>query len=132
MRKNEELLTEIEKGFSKYVKSALLCTAKNYYARYFNDAKLVEPFEEMIDLEDENINIAIMQSNIFYLERYLEDELLSRAVNTLNVNEKKLLFMKFYEDRTDEQIARVFGVTRQALTKSKKKILDKLRIRMKS
>lgn len=132
MGKNDELLQDIEKGFSSYVKSALYPTSHNYFGKYFKDICNMVNIDSVDTWEEMNFVPAITSNNVSYLEWYLEDELLSKAVRLLGRNEKELLFMKFFEERTDEQIARKFGVTRQALTKSKKKILGKLKNRIKS
>ncbi|MBV4420355.1 hypothetical protein KM800_13675 [Clostridium tyrobutyricum] len=132
MGKNDELLREIEKGFSSYVKSALYSTSKNYFKKRFDDTNNIVNIESVDTWEDFDFIPNLTSRNVIYLERYLEDNLLSKAVSLLSRNEKELLFMKFFEEKTDEQIAMIFGVTRQALTKSKKKILSKLKNRMKS
>ena len=45
----------------------------------------------------------------------------------LSPSERKMLYLKFYWERTDKEIARLFGVTRQAVTKSKINLLIKLK-----
>ncbi|KLE14357.1 sigma-70 family RNA polymerase sigma factor [Clostridium sp. C8] len=132
MGKNDELLQDIEKGFSSYVKSALYSTSQNYFGKYFRNICSVVSIDSVDTWEEMNFIPTITSNSVVYLEWYLEDDLLSKAVSLLSKNEKELLFMKFFEENTDEQIARKFGVTRQALTKSKKKILSKLKNRMKS
>jgi DNA-directed RNA polymerase specialized sigma subunit len=45
----------------------------------------------------------------------------------LDSNEKKLLYLKFHLEKTDKEIVQALGVTRQAVTKSKMILLDKLK-----
>lgn len=44
----------------------------------------------------------------------------------LSLNERKILFMKFFEDMTDKEIAKILGVSRQAVTKAKSHLMKKL------
>jgi len=132
MEKNDELLQDIEKGFSSYVKAALYSTSQNYFGRYFKEICNMVNIDSIDTWEEMDFIPTITSNSVVHLEWYLEDDLLSKAVSLLSKNEKELLFIKFFEKNTDEQIARKFGVTRQALTKSKKKILSKLKNRMKS
>ncbi|ERI90921.1 hypothetical protein HMPREF1982_03656 [Clostridiales bacterium oral taxon 876 str. F0540] len=132
MGKNDELLQDIEKGFSSYVKAALYSTSQNYFGRYFKEICNMVNIDSIDTCEEMDFIPTITSNSVVHLEWYLEDDLLSKAVSLLSKNEKELLFIKFFEKNTDEQIARKFGVTRQALTKSKKKILSKLKNRMKS
>ncbi|QAA32868.1 sigma-70 family RNA polymerase sigma factor [Clostridium manihotivorum] len=132
MGKNDELLQDIEKGFSSYVKAALYSTSQNYFGRYFKEICNMVNIDSIDTWEEMDFIPTITSNSVVHLEWYLEDDLLSKAVSLLSKNEKELLFIKFFEKNTDEQIARKFGVTRQALTKSKKKILSKLKNRMKS
>lgn len=73
-----------------------------------------------------DIGILNMPSHLYPSEDYI---LLLQAGSKLklNTNEKKILFMKFFEDMTDKDIAEVLGITRQAVSKSKAQLLIKLR-----
>ncbi|WP_431091372.1 sigma factor-like helix-turn-helix DNA-binding protein [Paenibacillus sp. 8b26] len=55
---------------------------------------------------------------------------LSQAVADLSIIEKKVLFLKFYKDKTDREIAETLGVSRQAISKLRKTILVKLKYYM--
>jgi hypothetical protein len=131
MGKNDELLQDIEKGFSSYVKAALYSTSQNYFGRYFKEICNMVNIDSIDTWEEMDFIPTITSNSVVHLEWYLEDDLLSKAVSLLSKNEKELLFIKFFEKNTDEQL---LGncVTRQALTKSKKKILSKLKNRMKA
>ncbi|MFB5677926.1 sigma factor-like helix-turn-helix DNA-binding protein, partial [Paenibacillus terreus] len=52
---------------------------------------------------------------------------LSQAIETLSFSEKRVLYLKFFQDKTDKEIAQFIGVTRQAITKSKSNVLVKLK-----
>lgn len=56
-----------------------------------------------------------------------EKESLFKVVLTLSSFEKKLLFLKFHEEKPDWKVAEILGVSRQAITKSKKKLLIKIK-----
>ncbi|WP_181593043.1 sigma factor-like helix-turn-helix DNA-binding protein [Paenibacillus sp. YN15] len=45
----------------------------------------------------------------------------------MNSMEKRLLFAKFYEEKTDTEIARTLGITQQAVSRAKRLLLDKLK-----
>lgn len=60
----------------------------------------------------------------------LEDESLYEALSSLKPLEKRLIYLKFYKEYTDRQVATILGVSRQAVTKAKKKLLEKLKIKL--
>ncbi|MNW67751.1 sporulation sigma factor SigF [compost metagenome] len=55
---------------------------------------------------------------------------LLQPLSSLSISEQRLIYLKFFEEKTDQQIAVLLGVSRQAVTKSKIIVLDKLKRRM--
>lgn len=104
MGKNDELLQDIEKGFSSYVKSALYSTSQNYFGKYFRNICSVVSIDSVDTWEEMNFIPTITSNSVVYLEWYLEDDLLSKAVSLLSKNEKELLFMKFFEENINVKL----------------------------
>jgi len=46
-----------------------------------------------------------------------------------NEKDKQLLYLKYYENKTDYQLSLIFGVTQQSITERKNRILKKLKNR---
>lgn len=126
MRKHSFDLKAIEKGFSSYVKSCLYHSSNHFFNRINKEKKILKPFDEL------NNEISIHVVNIFFnTTNYVEDrEWLSQALHHLTPVEQKIIHQKFILDKTDQEIADQFGVSRQAITKSKSHILVKLKRHM--
>ena len=85
---------------------------------------------EEINLRAEaDIDINIPVFNWDKLDEYIEDEILSAVISTLNSKDKQLLYLKYYENKTDYQLSLIFGVTQQSITERKNRILKKLKNR---
>lgn len=54
-----------------------------------------------------------------------EENSLFEVLRSLNLLERRLIYLKFHEEKTDWEIAKTLGVSRQAVTKAKKKLLKK-------
>ncbi|WP_044482110.1 sigma-70 family RNA polymerase sigma factor [Paenibacillus antibioticophila] len=109
----------VEKGFSNYTKVCLKHASRDYFKKLYRDSVLV-PFDEC----EPKIAINIRTSTTITFEDYAA---LSQAIETLSSSEKKVLYLKFFQDKTDKEVAQFIGVTRQAITKSKSNVLVKLK-----
>ncbi|MNC64270.1 hypothetical protein D3C75_1144580 [compost metagenome] len=81
-----------------------------------------------LDAVTYEVNISL---NIYPIPSPEEEDhtLFSQVIDELHlsINEKKVFYLKYCEDKTDREIARNMGVTRQAITKTKSNILVKLK-----
>lgn len=128
MRKHGTDLKAVEKGFSSYVKSCLYHSSNHFFNRINKEKTIFKPFDEL----NNEVNIHVV--NIFFTttNHVEEREWLSQALHLLTPVEQKIIHQKFILDKTDQEIADQFGVSRQAITKSKSHILVKLKRYMES
>lgn len=122
MKSNHDMLVSVEKGFSRYIKSCLFHASRDFFKKYDQEVRRTKPFDEYAD--GVHLTIHVCTTPSAYVEA---QECLSQAIHTLTPMEKKLLYLKFDLEKTDREIAQSFGVTRQAVTKSKLLLLDKLK-----
>lgn len=83
-------------------------------------------------LIDGEVEIEDKQSNVEtnYIEQVIKKEEyanLHRAIAALTTNEQEIIRLIYVEKMTVEQIAEIFGVSHQAISKTKKKILEKIK-----
>ncbi len=129
MSKNTEKLDDLEKAFNIYIKIILTRTARDFYraqSRYYANSIPLELAEEN-DLSETNFEMNIGASEAHCLEKYIEDEILALIIGSLQPKEKYLIYLKFFEDKTDRQIAMIYGIRQQSLNQRKNRLLNKLR-----
>ncbi|WP_342415501.1 sigma-70 family RNA polymerase sigma factor [Paenibacillus sp. FSL R10-2782] len=114
----------VEKGFSRYVHACLYHASRDFFRKADRDFYYTVPLNENTDLY---LTINIFPSSTIYEETQEE---LYHAVQQLSLTEKKLLFLKYIEKRTDSEIGKKLGVTQQAVNKAKHMILDKLKSKL--
>lgn len=113
----------VGRAFINYAKKCLKHARRDYFKR--QDRYLYR----ITFLGDFIFDVAILNltstSNHFPNDDYI---LLLQASKSLklSLNERKILFMKFFEDMTDKEIAIKLGVSRQAVTKTKIRLMKKL------
>lgn len=112
----------VEKGFSIYVKQCLRHSSRGYFKKLYRDSVYVKLFDE--DTFEANNTLNIRTSPTVTIE---DITVLSQAIEMLSSSEKKVLYLKFFQDKTDKEIAQFIGVTRQAISKSKTNVLVKLK-----
>ena len=122
MNVDSEVKEIIGRVFVCYVKKCLQHSKKDYVQKQNRD------LYRLTFLSDLTLNNNIIASNdqSYPTEDYI---LLLQAGSKLKLSpkEKKILIMKFIDDKTDKEIAKALGVTRQAVSKSKSQLLIKLR-----
>ncbi|MGV2881689.1 sigma-70 family RNA polymerase sigma factor [Paenibacillus taichungensis] len=123
MKNGQKEILAVEKGFSRYIQTCLFHTSRDFFRKIDREYHRTEPLNEDFDTDALNVTINFFSSTL-YVEAH---EYLRSAIQTLNPMEKKLLFLKFYDEKTDAEIANSFGLTQQAISKSKKLLLDKLK-----
>ncbi|MDF2923945.1 MAG: hypothetical protein K0R57_2859 [Paenibacillaceae bacterium] len=122
MSTSESTIEAVEKGFSSYVKSCLRHASRDYFKKLHRDYYHLRSFDELAC--EVNIILNICANPINEIE---ENAILSEAIGTLSASEKRVLYQKFIQEKTDKEIALSVGVTRQAITKSKINVLVKLK-----
>lgn len=127
MKTNNGNIKAIEKAFSSYAKSCLQHAKKDY------DKKISRQYAYMVSLDtvtfDFNINFI---PQVYASSKLLNDLLLLQTLQQLPLKdkEKKIIYFKYYEDKTDRDIAQILGMTRQAVSKIRAEVLAKLKKEM--
>lgn len=114
----------IEKAFSSYIKVCLRHAQKDYFEKLRRDLAYVIPLDAVTF--EININLLIQHHNILQPQHEPTFSQISE-LSYLTLKEKRLLYHKYYEDKTDKEIASLLGTSRQAVSKMKSKILVKLK-----
>lgn len=69
---------------------------------------------------------SIQEIDIVVLEKFTENEALAKALGKLSLKEKKLIYEKYIQCKTDNEIATILKISRQGVSVARKRILKKL------
>jgi len=108
MKRSAETYKAVEKAFCVYIKIVLTRSSRGYFRaqyKYFSKSIPLEEVEEINMCADADIDITIPVSNGDKLDECMENEILSAVISTLNSRDKLLLYLKYYEDKTDYQLS---------------------------
>lgn len=118
---------DIENSFKKYIKKVVENTRKDYDRKKNRLTKyeMVVSFEEEYGFDNLN-NAAVCEdfsddlvSSYKEIENCISSDRLFVAIKELPSRLKKILYFKYIEDKTDEEIAQELGIKRQAVTKAR-------------
>ncbi|HGM4083175.1 TPA: sigma-70 family RNA polymerase sigma factor [Listeria monocytogenes] len=122
---------KIEAQLTKYFNKVICNAATNYYKKKFRYAEkeystdtIIENSEESISFEEDIIQSILMEDsemNIFSHEGIAE------LTSALNEREKKFLIDKFIFEKTDKEIGKSIGISRQGVTNMKLRLYKKLK-----
>lgn len=122
---------EVNYLFVRYVQqsiknssSACLKKKQKYSRNYFPTDSLEEIVKSSISESYLSLDF-ISESEIINLQNFTENEELSRAIEQLNFKEKKLLYEKYIQCKTDSEIANIFNISRQGVSIFRKRLLKK-------
>ena len=87
---------------------------KTIYQGEGNDIRLIDKLEEKKNRQEESLN------------RILLEEILGQ----LTVSERRLIYMRYFQERTQTEIARELGLSQVQVSRMEKKILKRLRDKM--
>ncbi|QUL53515.1 sigma-70 family RNA polymerase sigma factor [Paenibacillus tritici] len=124
MKSKKILSQEVECGFSSYIKACLSRSAFRFFSKQAKDNTSTQPLHE--NFESSLIN----NDYAFSIDIVVRQLWLLQALETLSITERQLIYLKYFQEKTDQQIAFLLGVSRQAVTKSKTNVLDKLKRNM--
>ncbi|WP_409251824.1 sigma-70 family RNA polymerase sigma factor [Bacillus sp. SCS-153A] len=121
--------------FTSYVSSSLYFHSVNFdkKARLERDRQLLTLDKPLGDGEDASYKemIADTEATSYYTEKNLEesisDETLMEAFQRLTERQRFILNLAYAEERSDTEIAEILGVTQQAVSKTHRKALKKLK-----
>ncbi|MNW41428.1 hypothetical protein D3C74_185650 [compost metagenome] len=103
----------IERAFSSYVKACLQHAQKDYFEKLRRDSAYVVLLDAVTF--EININFLVHHRNTLQPQH---DPVLSQIseISYLTSKEQRLLYHKYYEDKTDKEIALLLGTSRQAVS----------------
>lgn len=124
---NEEELTY---SFIKYIHLCLVNHAGKYYKNKFNNSHLISYEESVTEVLLQN-SMGLDRQNFFNPEEILEEKSLYEIVNysltNLSDEELAILYMKYFLKKSDREIGTLIGISSQAVSKRKRKIVQKIR-----
>lgn len=106
------------------------------------------PMEELVLIMESKVEVESLQKTIYQgegTEISLQDKLpeqenqqehvldrifLEEILDTLDVKQRQLIFMRYFQDMTQTEIAKELGVSQVQVSRMEKKILEKLRGRL--
>lgn len=82
--------------------------------------------DEIVSNDDKNL---CLLDTISYQDKddMIDNLILKEAINGLTEEEKKLLWMRYYDDRTQQEVANMLGTNQVNVSRSEKKVLQRLR-----
>lgn len=124
---NEEELTY---SFIKYIHLCLVNHAGKYYENKFNNSHLISYEESVTEALLQN-SVGLDRQIFFNPEEFLEEKSLYEIVNysltNLSDEELAILYMKYFLKKSDREIGTLIGISSQAVSKRKRKIVQKIR-----
>ncbi|MEK4476283.1 sigma-70 family RNA polymerase sigma factor [Paenibacillus sp. FSL R7-0048] len=123
MNKRPKISSDVEKGFSRYIQTCLFHTSREFFRKVDRDAQYLQPMGEDID----NFQLMVYSYSLSPTVLVEIQDYLGSVIRALSPMEKKLITLKYFEGKTDSEIACLFGLTQQAVSKAKRSLLDKLR-----
>ena len=129
---NEMNITYI---FIRYITVTIKRQVRAFYRRYNKviyqeNKEFIENCLNIIEIENEIIENRTDLPSAFYedLEKKLSyQDLLFKGLNSLNDIEKRIMYEKFSEQRSDADIGKEYSVSSQTISKRKRNTLGKLR-----
>lgn len=126
---------EIEKNylFIKYVQQSIKNASNAFYQKkqiYSTRFLLIDVTDNMMNTfsNDNYLNLdSVKNTEIDKLENFIDNQKLSFAIEQLSYKDKHLLYEKYINCKTDNEIALKFGISRQGISIAKKRILKKIK-----
>lgn len=114
----------VEKAFSSYVKSCIQHAQKDYFEKLRRDSAYVVPLDAVTF--EININFLVRHYDMSQPQNIPVLSQISELLH-LSSKEQRVIYHKYYQDKTDREIAQILGISRQAVSKMKSNILVKLK-----
>lgn len=122
---------KIEAQITKYISKVIVNTSKNYirtmYQLYEKELQLGDLFDE-IDVNQNGLESNVHNNDPYkFFNKIESSEFVIYLSKTLTDKEKLILILKFFFEKTDSEIAKKFGITRQGVTNFKIRLYKKIR-----
>lgn len=116
--------------FVRYIHQAMI----NEKLSYINNTKkkrqkLIhdENLLNNIQYQNEQLLETLSKEALKTLEEYVEDEKLSESIASLSERQKLIIFRRYVEGKKDPSIAKELGISSQAVSKQRRKAIEKLK-----
>lgn len=115
----EELAKEVGISVEEIVLALEACTEVEsiYKTVYQSDGNSISLADKLPEKRDDT-------------EKCLNNMLMEQLLMSLDTMERELILMRYFEDKTQTEIARYFGISQVQVSRMEKKILKRLRDRM--
>ena len=116
--------------FIKYIYQAMLNEKMNYIRSSKKKGIVVVHDETLLEnaqYQNEQLLEQLTEDHAFNLEEYVNDVDLSNSIAKLTDREKYIVYKRFIEGEKDPAIAKTLGISSQAVSKQRKKIMKKLK-----
>jgi len=121
----DAIVETVERTFNSYIKSYMTICSKRFFSKQYQDFSHTSPIDQLKN--ELNVTISVTVNSI---DEVNMSEWLNQALSTLDNKERQLIHNKFFLMKTDQEIASLLGISRQSVSKSKSKILKKLKNRL--
>lgn len=82
--------------------------------------------DEIISNDGKNLCLLDTISN-HDKDEMIDNLILKEAINGLTEEERKILWMRYYDDRTQQEVAKILGTNQVNVSRSEKKVLQRLK-----
>ena len=118
---------EVTKIFVYYVRNAIIHRSFEIYRQQKNKVETV-PYDtwlmdQLIRSETPHLLECMSFNDIWNIEDFIENDQLALAISTLTIRQKFIIYWKFVEEATDQQIGELLGISSQAVSKQKRHTL---------
>lgn len=118
---------EVTKIFVYYVRNAIIHRSFEIYRQQKNKVETV-PYDtwlmdQLIRSETPHLLERMSFNDIWNIEDFIENDQLALAISTLTIRQKFIIYWKFVEEATDQQIGELLGISSQAVSKQKRHTL---------
>ncbi|MGK4179673.1 sigma factor-like helix-turn-helix DNA-binding protein [Lapidilactobacillus dextrinicus] len=79
--------------------------------------------DQLIRSETPHLLERMSFNDIWNIEDFIENDQLALAISTLTIRQKFIIYWKFVEEATDQQIGELLGISSQAVSKQKRHTL---------
>lgn len=111
---------------SIYELSSFLEIDYNIINNVINSMNMVDSLDRVIYNDGKDISLyeTIKDNTEYYNIDYLQ---LNDEIDKLSADEKKLIYLRYYEDRTQSEVAEILGTSQVSVSRSEKKTLKKIK-----
>lgn len=115
--------------FIGFIKTVLINERKKYF-RDLNKKNTSIIYDEAIIENAASNDLKVLEqmskADIQAIEEFIIDFHLSNVIEELSPKEKKLIYMRFVEGQKDPAVAKELGISSQAVSKMRRKLLKKI------